>query len=180
MGNPNRKGCATWCLLAFAIVLASGVVHPAESELIPRLEGRVTDIANILSAADRERLVGILARYEEETFHQLAILTVPTLSGESIESFSMRVANSWGLGQKGLDNGVLIVLAIKERQVRIELGLGMQKFVSNATAQSIINTAMVPCFRRADYAGGLESGLDQLMREARTFVVAPADVQRSK
>jgi uncharacterized protein len=180
MGSPTRKGCVALCLLAFVMVLAPGAAHAAELEPVPRLEGRVTDIANVLSAADRERLAGILARYEQETFHQLAILTVPTLSGESIESFSLRVANSWGLGQKGLDNGVLIVLAIRERQVRIELGLGMQKFVSNATAQSLVNTAMVPYFRKADYAGGLESGLDQLMREARAFVVAPADVQRSK
>ena len=105
---------------------------------------------------------------------------MPTLSGEKIESFSLRVANSWKLGQKGLDNGILVTMAMKERAVRIELGAGMERFISNTTAQSIINNSMVPAFRKADYAGGLEAGLEQLMREGRRFVVTPAELQRAR
>ena len=150
------------------------------SEWVPKLQDRVTDTANVLSAPDRKRLVDMLADFERETYHQIAVLTIPRLSGESIESFSLRVANSWRIGHKGLDDGILVTLAMKERRVRIELALGMEKFTTNATADSIIRTAMVPAFSKGDYAGGLESGLKQLMIEARKFVITPIDLQRSK
>lgn len=156
------------------------VLEAAEYQSIPKLEGRVNDVANVLSISDRERLASMLARYERETFHQIAVLTIPALSDESIEAFSLRVANAWRLGQKGLDNGILVTLAMSERELRIELGLSMEKFITNATAQSIITSSMLPAFRTGDYAGGLKAGLEQLMLEGRKFVVTPADVQRFK
>jgi uncharacterized protein len=110
-----------------------------------------------------------LANYERETSHQIGILLIPTLSGESIKSFSLRVAHSWKVGQKGLDNGILVTVAMDERAVRIELGLGMQRFISKAAAQSIIKNSMMPAFRRGDYAGGLHAGLEQLMSDGRRF-----------
>ena len=167
-------------VVALVLFSCSPVLDAAEYQGIPRLENRVTDVANVLTATDRDLLIGLLARYERETFHQIAVLTVPTLSGETIEAFSRRVTKSWGLGHKGLDNGILITLAMKERRVRIELGVGMEKFIPNATAQSIINTLMVPAFRKGDYVGGLKSGLEQLMKEARRFVITPADLQKAK
>ncbi len=151
-----------------------------EYQSVPRLEGRVTDVANVLTVVEREGLTNMLVRYEQETSHQIAILTIPTLSEESIEAFSMRVANSWGLGQRGLNNGILVTLAMKERKVRIELGSGLAKFISDTTAQSIIDTSMIPAFRRGDYAGGLRLGLERLMQEGRQFVVTPADLQQAR
>jgi uncharacterized protein len=165
---------------AVALFLCSFLVIAAGSQWTPRLQGRVTDVANVLAVADRDRLTKMLARYEKETSHQLAVLIIPTLSGESIESFSLRVANAWSLGQKGLDNGILVTLAMKERSVRIELGLGMEKYITNTTAQSIVSNSMVPAFRKGDYAGGLQAGLEQLMKEGRQFVVTPADLQRAR
>ena len=167
-------------IVAAALCVFAPLGVAADYQWIPRLEGRVTDVANVLSSADRESLAGLLARYERETSHQIGVLLIPTLSGESIESFSLRVANSWKLGQKGLDNGILVTLAMKERSVRIELGLRMEKFISNAAAQSIINNSMVPAFRKGDYAGGLHAGLEQLMSEGRKFVVTPAELQRAR
>ena len=122
----------------------------------------------------------MLEGYEQETSHQLAVLVITTLSEESIDSFSLRVANVWGLGQKGLNNGILVTLAIKERRVRIALGFGMEKYITNAMAQSIINNAMVPAFRKGDYLGGLQAGLELLMKQGRQFVVTPEDLQRAK
>lgn len=172
---------ASWRFVAaVALFLLSLLVVAADSQWTPRLEGRVTDVANVLSVADRDRLTETLARYEQETSHQFAVLIIPTLSGESIESLSLRVANAWGLGQKGLDNGILVTLVMKERWVRIELGLGMEKYITNATALSIISNAMVPAFREGDYGGGLQAGLEQLMNEGRQFVVTPVDLQRAK
>jgi uncharacterized protein len=167
--------------LAIVVLLHGASTSPVTaSEWIPKLEDRITDIAHVLSTTDRKRLIDMLDGYERETFHQIAVLTIPTLSGESIESFSLRVVNSWKLGHKGLDNGILVTLAMKERRIRIELGFGMEKFITNATADSIIRNAMVPAFVKGDFAGGLESGLKQLMKEARKFVITPADLQRSK
>ncbi len=156
-------------VLAIALFLCSAISVAADDRWTPQHQGHITDIADALSKTDRERLASMLGRYERETTHQIAVLLVPTLSGESIDSFSLRVANSWGLGQKGVDNGVLVTLAMKERDIRIELGLGMAKVISNATARSIIQESMVPAFRKGDYAGGLQAGLDQLMKEGRKF-----------
>jgi uncharacterized protein len=167
-------------IVTVVLLLCCPILEAGEYRSIPKLEDRVTDVAKVLSVSDRERLISMLARYESETFHQIAVLTIPTLSGESIESFSLRVANSWGLGQKDLDNGILVILAMSERKVRIELGLGMEKFITNSTAQSIITNSMVPAFRKGDYAGGLQAGLEQLMKEGRRFVIAPADGERFK
>jgi uncharacterized protein len=166
--------------LAVALCLFAPFSGATDGQPVPRLEGRVTDVARVLSEADRERISDLLARYERETSHQIGVLLIPTVSGETIESFSLRVANSWKLGQKGLNNGMLITMAMKERAVRIELGVGMEKFISNATAQSIINNSMVPAFRKGDYAGGLQAGLEQLMKEGRRFVVIPAELQRAR
>ena len=170
------------CRLAFAVALFAftSFSAAADRETVPRLEGRVTDVANVLSGPDRERLSSLLARYERETSHQIGVLLIPTLAGETVESYSLRVANSWKLGQKGLDNGILVTMALKERAVRIELGVGFEKFISNATAQAIIRNAMFPYFRKGDYAGGLHAGLEELMREGRKFVVPAADLQRAR
>ena len=179
--NHYDKLRAPWQFLAaIALFLCSLLVVAADYQWTPRLEGRVTDKANVLSISDRDRLTKMLERYEQETSHQLAVLVITTLSEESIESFSLRVANAWGLGQKSLNNGILVTLAIKERRVRIGLGLGMEKYITNATAQSIISNAMVPTFRKGDYSGGLQAGLELLMKQGRQFVVTPADLQRAK
>ena len=149
-----RLACLAAALLLFASLTAGADYQP-----VPLLEGRIVDKANMLSGAERERLAALLASYERETTHQIAVLTVPGLSGETIESFSLRVASSWQLGHRGFDNGILVALAMKERRIRIELGSGMESYVSNAKAQSIIDTVMVPAFRKGDFAGGLQLAL---------------------
>lgn len=136
---------------------------------VPALKGRVNDTADVLQPSDRDRLSGLLADYERETGHQVAVLTVPTLGDESIESFCLRAANSWHLGRKGIDDGMLVCLAMKERQVRIELGLGTARHISNTDAKEIIAVDMTPSFAVGDFARGLELGLKRLMEEGRRF-----------
>jgi uncharacterized protein len=147
---------------------------------VPKHEGWVNDTANILSVQDRERLSEMLSHYQRETHHQFAVLTMPELGGESIEAFSLRVANAWGLGMAGVDDGILITLAMKERGLRIELGTGMQHYITDFGAQSIVNKSMTPAFAKGDFAGGLEAGLKRLMEEGRHFVVKPGDVPANK
>ena len=159
--------------LATAAFLMTSAGWPAVAADTPRLADRVTDLAKVLSADEKAALTAMLAGYEKETTHQLAVLTIPTLSGESIDAYAMRVANAWGLGRKGVDNGMRVVLAMAERQVRLQLGYGFERYISNAQAAEIIRTIMVPSFRRSEYAKGLEQGLNELMRQGRAFVAPP-------
>lgn len=160
-----RNGLALIFLL-FGVLCFPAVAHGQ----VPQLAGRVTDLATVLSAEDHLLLTQMLANYERETTHQIAVLTVPTLSGEAIEVFSLRTANAWALGRKSVNNGILVVLAPSERKVRIELGLGFEPYISDAQANEIIQTQMLPAFREKAYSKGLERGLQQLMRQGRAFV----------
>lgn len=137
---------------------------------VPQLTGRVNDLVDVLSTADQERLSNLLAGYEQETGHQIAVLIVPTLRGEAIESFCLRTANTWRLGRKGIDDGVVVCMAMTERVVRIELGIGINRYISNADAKEVIDKDMTPLFAQADFAGGLERGLKRLMEEGRRYV----------
>lgn len=156
---------AVWLLAAFSAVAG-------DSARIPVRQGRVTDLAGVLSQTELRSLTGMLAAYEAETHHQIAVLTTPTLDGEPIEAFSLRVANAWGVGVKGWDDGILVTLAMRERGIRIEVGRGLERYISNATAKEIIEKDMVPALRKGDYAGGLRAGLQELMEEARRYRIA--------
>lgn len=152
------------------LMLLGGILWPhATQAQIIKPSGRVTDLVNVLSTKDNLHLTQTLSQYEHETTHQIAVLIVPSLSGESIDSFSLRTANAWGLGRKGIDNGILVVLAPNQRKVRIELGRGFERYISNSKAQEIINKQMLPAFRHQQYSRGLELGLQQLMQEGRNF-----------
>lgn len=158
-----------WLALIVFLVTALWFPLAAQSQM-PQPTGRVTDLAAVLSAEDKLLLAQMLANFERETTHQIAVLTVSTLSGESIEVFSLREANVWALGRKGINNGILVVLAPTERQVRIELGRGFEPYISNAQADEIVQTQMLPAFREKEYSKGLERGVEQLMRQARALV----------
>jgi uncharacterized protein len=140
---------------------------------VPRLRGHVNDYAGILTAQQRADIESRLTKYEQETTHQMVVLTVPTLGAESIESFSLRVANAWRLGRKDLDNGVLITVSPSDRKARIELGRGMNKYVSDTVAAEIMTSVMTPQFRTGDYAHGIELGVERLMTEFRAYRVRP-------
>ncbi|MES2821115.1 MAG: TPM domain-containing protein [Pseudomonadota bacterium] len=157
--------------LALALTWVAACMPLAAQAETPRPTGRVTDLAGVLPVKDAQRLSQLLGDYERETTHQIAVLTVPSLGGESIETYALRVAQSWGLGHKGVNNGILVVLAPQDRQVRIELGLGFERHISNARGTEIIRQQMLPAFKEADYAGGLERGIEQLMQDGRGFVV---------
>lgn len=159
-------------VVACLLVLLAVAAAPASGADTPALVGRVTDLAAVLSSGERSALTQMLASYEQETTHQIAILTMPSLSGETIEAFAHRVANAWGLGRKDVNNGILIVLAMQERRVRIQLGLGFERYISNARAAQIIDR-MTPSLRRGEYAKGLETAARELMQDGRAFVAPP-------
>jgi uncharacterized protein len=138
------------------------------------LRARVTDGAGLLPPAAEARLESALADLERETSHQIAVLTVPGLEGEPIESFALRVAERAELGQRGLDNGILFVVALRERRARIEVGYGLEGVVPDAVAKRVLEETVFPHFRAGDMAAGIEAGALALASAARGELV-PAE-----
>lgn len=125
---------------------------------VPYLTGRVTDNAQILSADTSRVLTDLFKAHEDRTGNQIAILTVPSLDGESIEDYAVRVFKTWKLGQKDKDNGILIVVAPQDRRMRIEVGYGLEGDLTDGTAGQIIRNIMTPKFKTGDYSGGIADG----------------------
>ena len=131
---------------------------------IPFLTGRVTDNANILSKETRQAITEILKAHEQKTGNQIAVLTIPSLEGESIEEYAVAVFDSWKLGQKGKDNGILVVVVPNDRRMRIEVGYGLEGTLPDGLAGSIIRTVMTPKFKTGNYNDGIQSGIDAILK----------------
>ena len=149
-------------LLSFLLLLiASPLARALE---VPPLRGRVNDYAGVMSQDQVRTLESQLAQFEQETGHQIAVLTIPTLDGEDIEGFSIRVAETWKIGKKGFDNGVILLVAVKDRKLRLEVGYGLEGVLPDAIADRIIRDYIVPRFRAQDYAGGVIAGIDAVQK----------------
>jgi len=147
---------ASIVLLLLSVLLTGSVLSAAD---IPYLTGRVTDNAQILSDATRQSLTETLKAHEERTGNQIAVLTVPTINGESIEEYAVDVFAAWKLGQKGKDNGILIVVVPNDRRMRIEVGYGLEGTLTDGMAGQIIRSVMTPRFKNGDYDGGITDGV---------------------
>lgn len=144
-------------ILLAAVLLPAAAVAAAVD--VPYLSGRVTDNAEILSEGLRRSLTGRLKAHEDRSGDQIAVLTVSTLGGESIEEYAVRVFQAWKLGQEGKDNGVLILVAPQERRMRIEVGYGLESVLTDLLAGRIIRNIMTPRFKTGDFDGGVEAGV---------------------
>ncbi len=129
----------------------------------PRLTGRVVDAAHILDDATRARIADRLAAYEAKTSDQVVVATVPSLDGLPIEDYANRLFRQWGLGTREKNNGALLLVAPRERKVRIEVGYGVEGGLTDAISSVIINSAIIPKFRQGDFAGGVEAGVDAMV-----------------
>ena len=146
-------------VLSFIFVLLLSSIAVALD--VPQLRGRVNDYANVLQTSQTQALESQLAQLERDTGHQVAVLTIPTLDGEDIEGFSIRVAENWKIGKKGFDNGVILVVAVKDRRLRLEVGYGLEGVLPDAIAKRVTADYIVPHFRQQDYAGGIVAGIDR-------------------
>jgi uncharacterized protein len=126
---------------------------------VPYLTGRVVDNAEILTPETRARLTAVLKAHEERTGNQIAVLTVPTIQPENIEDYAVKVFESWKLGQKEKDNGVLVVVVSQDRKMRIEVGYGLEPTLTDGACGQIIRTLMTPSFRNGNYDKGVEDGV---------------------
>ncbi len=130
---------------------------------VPPLTARVTDQVGVLQPEQQAALESRLAALEQEKGSQIAVLIVPTTQPETIEQYSIRVAESWQLGRKGVDDGLLILLAMDDRTMRIEVGYGLEGVIPDAIAKRVIAEIMTPYFRQGDFYGGLDAALTQLV-----------------
>jgi uncharacterized protein len=130
---------------------------------IPYLSGRVNDYAQILSPQTCQTLTEKLKAHENRTTNQIAILTIPTLGGESIEDYAVQVFEEWKLGQKDKDNGILIIVVPNDRRMRIEVGYGLEPLLTDGTAGQIIRSIMTPRFKNGDYDSGITQGVLAVM-----------------
>jgi len=126
-----------------------------------KLTGRVVDAANLMDDRSEQALTSRLEALERATSDQVVLVTVPSLYGQSIERFSLDLANRWKVGRADVDNGVMILVAPTDRKVRVEVGLGLEGLLTDAEAGEVIKK-MLPRFEAADYAGGLSIGVDQI------------------
>ena len=149
---------------ALLVALASGSAGAADAFEVPPLTGAVVDRAGMLSPATRERLEGALRELKRKGGTQLAVLTVPDLSGLTIEQASIRIVDAWQLGGEKADDGVLLLLARDERRVRIEVGQGLEGDLTDAFAKRIVDEAMTPLFKSGDFDAGVTVGVYQIAR----------------
>ena len=126
---------------------------------VPYLSSRVVDEADLLDPSTEGRMVGVLEALERDTGAQVVVLTLPSLEGEVLEDFSLRVVETWALGQAERDNGLLILVARDDRKIRIEVGYGLEAVIPDLAAHRIIDQRMVPRFREGDFPGGIDAAV---------------------
>ena len=142
-------------LWALGFLAAAGTAGARD---FPKPRGAVSDFAGVLDADARARLAALAADLESKTTAELAIVTVDSLAGDTVENTANAIFNAWGVGQKGKDNGVLILLAVGDRKTRIEVGYGLEGTLNDGLCGEIIRAKMIPEFKAGRLAAGLEAG----------------------
>lgn len=146
------------CLL-LGLSLLAGAADPVP---LPALQQRVTDLTGTLQSGQQAELEGRLKALETATGAQVAILLLPSVQPESIEQFGIRLAEAWKLGRKGVDDGLIIIIAKGDRRMRLEVGYGLEGAIPDASAKRIVSEQMAPRFKQGDYFGGLSAAVDQV------------------
>ena len=156
-------------LLAFAVPFGA-----ARADVpVPPVKARVTDLTGTLSAQQKSELEARIAAYEARRGSQLAVLMLPTTKPEEIEQYSMRVAEAWKIGRKGVDDGLILVIAKNDRRLRIEVGYGLEGVIPDSAARRVIDERITPRFRDGDFYGGVRDGVDQLIELAEGEKLPP-------
>ena len=157
-------------LAALAFLALPGVAYalawdpPREGlQAVPALGARVTDVTGTLTGPEKEALEAKLSDWEAKTTNQLAVLIVPTTKPEAIEEYSLRVAEAWKIGQKGKDNGAVFLIAKNDKQMRIEVGYGLEGELTDVAARRIIGDTVAPLFSKGQFAAGINAGVDRII-----------------
>ena len=152
-------GAHVWLLL----LLLAGAGAWADVA-VPPLAARVTDLAGLLTPPQRTALEARLQAFEEAKGSQIAVLIVPTTQPETVEQYALRVAETWKLGRKGVDDGALLLVAKDDRSLRIEVGYGLEGVLNDATTKRITNEIIVPAFKQGRFYEGINAGVERMIQ----------------
>ena len=144
------------------------------TQYFPKLEGRVIDQANMLSPDVKKDIDGILKKHEKETSNQIVVVILNSLNGYTIEDFSYQLGRFWGIGQKDKNNGVLLVISMAERKIRIEVGYGLEGALTDKISHEIINYTIKPNFKANQYELGILKALNEIKAAIKGEYVAKA------
>jgi uncharacterized protein len=150
-------------LATLALLLGAGISAHAQVPL-PTLDARVTDLTGTLTAGQQASLEEKLAALETRKGAQVAVLILPTTQPEDIAQFGIRLAEAWKIGRTAADDGAILIVAKDDRTLRIEVGHGLEGALTDITSSRIINETIVPLFKQGDFYGGVNAGLDQMLR----------------
>jgi len=150
-----------WTAALALALLAGGALADVA---VPPLKSRVTDLTGTLDAGQRQALEAKLAAFEAKKGSQIAVLLVPSTQPETIEQYGLRVAETWKLGRKGVDDGALLVVAKNDRRLRIEVGYGLEGALNDATAKRIVADIITPRFKQGDFPGGIDAGVGAMIQ----------------
>jgi uncharacterized protein len=156
---------ATIWTLSWALLFSPAIA--ADGPQFPELTGRVVDQAHVLSPETQADLTAKLAALETKTSRQLVVVTLPTLGGYAIEDYGVQLLRHWGVGQKGINNGVVFIVVPTEHKVRIEVGYGMEGVMTDALSSVILHRTAIPKFKAGDIQGGVVDATDASTAEAR-------------
>jgi uncharacterized protein len=159
-----RRAIAILWLLLCAASVGAGT---ASAQTFPPLSGRVVDTVNVISDGDEAALTAKLAALEAQSGRQLVVATIPTLDDGkgrtyAIEDYGYRLARNWGIGEKGANNGVILLIVPGDRKMRIEVGYGLEAILTDALSSVIISTQIAPQFKAGNFAGGINAGVDAI------------------
>jgi uncharacterized protein len=149
--------------MIIAVMLFFPAVDIAAALDVPPLKGRVNDYGGILSSATISQLDFILKEFEASDSTQIVVLTIPSLKGDNLERFSLEAAEKWGVGQRGKDNGALLVISRDDRKLRIEVGYGLEGTLTDLVAGRIIRKVIAPQFRQGSFNQGVIDGVDAII-----------------
>ena len=181
--GAGRPGAAhwlrPWLLLVLALTLLSLTVQAQNVPPRPDPPRLVNDLAGLLQPQEVAALEQKLVAYNDSTSSQIAVVTVPTLDGNDLADYTQKLYESWGIGRKGKDNGILLLIAKQERKARIQPGYGLEGAVPDALAKRIISNTIAPAFKQNQYYVGIDRATDQLIALAKgEYKADPADAQR--
>lgn len=162
MSFHHRAAGLVWSLLLVFALSLSGVPARA-APTFPALTGRVVDQAHVLSPDVQAQLTQELGALEAKTSRQLIVVTLASLNGYEISDYGYQLGRAWGVGQKGLDNGILLIVVPSEHKVRIEVGYGLEPIVTDALSSQILQEKVLPKFRAGDVQGGILDGTQALV-----------------
>ena len=158
--NDHRRRSSALCALASgAALLVFLALLAMAAPTYPELTGRIVDTANLITAADRAAIEAELVALEGSSTDQIAVVTVNSLDGYAIEDYGIGLARKWAIGQKDKDNGIVLIVAPKERKVRIEVGRRLEPMMTDTMSKLIIENAILSQFRRGDFSAGIRDGV---------------------